>query len=339
MEGIKSSLNPSRFWILVGASFLLCLVCVLLFPLIGPYRLSLVEALWQPDSLDAEILFRARLPRTLFAALVGGALAVSGVVFQAILRNPLASPFTLGVSGGGALGAVVAILFGWQAQVFGVALLPAASLTGALAVVFLVYGLSRWAISFTPVTLLLAGVVLNYICAALILLIHYFADFTQGFLMMRWMMGGLDIFEYGVLISVLPFLALGLLLVLPSARSLNVLSAGEEWAESRGVRVRRLIKIQYFGASLLTGSVVAFSGPIGFVGLIVPHTLRLLIGPDHRLLLPVSFFAGGSFLIVCDTAARTLLAPTEIPVGILTAILGGPFFLWLLLRRKGSGFF
>lgn len=334
-----SQLTKKRYFLILASALVLFAAALILCPLVGPTNLSLSSAFSEPGGMDSEILLRARLPRVLFAALVGGALAVSGVIFQAILRNPLASPFTLGISGGGSLGAVIAILLGWEITILGFNLLPLASFAGTVAVILIVYGLSRTRKHFSPLTLLLSGVVLNYVCAALILLIHYFSNFTKSFLMMRWMMGGLDIYDYSALLSLLPFFVIGLPILLYNARLLNVLSAGEDWAVSRGVDVNRLITKQYFGASLLTGSVIAFSGPIGFVGLIVPHVLRLLLGADHRLLLPVSFLAGGTFLIVCDTISRTILAPTEIPVGIFTSILGGPFFLWLLITRRKEIFF
>ena len=334
----ERGLTRAAYLRLVLGSAAILLACLTLAPLIGPTSLDLRAALSDPSSLDFEILTRARLPRVLFAALTGAALAASGLVFQALLRNPLASPFTLGVSGGGSLGAVIAISLGWEVTWLGLSLLPVASFAGSLAVVILVYGLSRTGSRFSPLTLLLAGVVLNYLCAALILLLHFFSDFTQSFRMMRWMMGGLDIYDYGVIISVSPFLITGTVVLLSLSRSLNALSAGTDWAASRGVRVNRTLTLLYFGASLMTGAVVAYSGPVGFVGLIVPHTLRLMLGPDHRKLLPCSLLLGGSFVVVCDTIARTVLAPTEIPVGIFTALLGGPFFLWLLVSRRQTLF-
>lgn len=319
---------------LVAAAALVWLMTTIVAPLIGSTDIDLWRALGDRDSLEAQILFRARLPRVLFAAVVGAGLAVSGVVFQAILRNPLASPFTLGVSGGASLGAVVAIRLGWETEFFGLSLLPVASFLGAFAVAGVVYLLSLSQLRFSPVTLLLSGVILNFICSAVILLVHYFADFTQSFLMLRWMMGGLDIFDYSVFLNVAPFIVAGGGLLVYLSRYLNVLSAGEEWAASRGLDVKRLVSLEYFGASLVTGSVIAYSGPIGFVGLIVPHALRLVVGADHRVLLPLSLFLGAAFLVACDTVARTVLTPTELPVGVITAILGGPFFLWLLLSRK-----
>lgn len=327
-------MTRARFATLVVAAGLGWLLVVTVAPLIGSTNINLWRAIEDPTGLDAQILLRARLPRVLFGAVVGAALAASGVVFQAILRNPLASPFTLGISGGASLGAVLAIRLGWETRLLGLSLLPLASFLGASAVAAVVYGLSASQRRFSPVTLLLSGVILNFVCSAGILLVHYFADFTQSFLMLRWTMGGLDVFEYGALLSVSPFVLIGGALMLYMSRYLNALSAGDEWAASRGLNVNRLISIEYLAASLVTGSVIAYSGPIGFVGLIVPHALRLLIGADHRLLLPLSMFTGAAFLVACDTVARTVLAPTELPVGIITAALGGPFFLWLLLGRK-----
>ncbi len=332
-------LTRRRFVLIVGGSLMICLLSALLSPLFGPVRIDLIKAFRDTSSLDFQILVQARVPRILFSIVVGGVLAMSGVVFQAILRNPLASPFTLGISGGASLGAVLAILMGWEVSFHGLSPLPAASFGGALVVVLIVYTLSRSRRHFSPLTLLLSGVVLNYICAALILLIHYYSNFTKSFLMTRWMMGGLDIYDYSVFSSLAPFLLLGLPLILGQSRALNVLSAGQDWATVRGVNAGRVMSVQYFATSLLTGSVIAYSGPIGFVGLIIPHVLRLALGADHRVLLPTSLFLGGAFLVVCDTVARTVLAPTEIPVGIFTSILGGPFFLWLLLRRRKEFFF
>ncbi len=334
-EGHRAgSVTPRRFAMLVAATCLGCVATMAVASLVGSTGIDPWRALGDRHSFDAQILFRARLPRVLFAAIVGAALAASGVVFQAILRNPLASPFTLGISGGASLGAVLAIRLGLETRAFGFSFLPVASLLGAFAVAAVVYALSVSQRRFSPVTLLLSGVILNFVCSAAILLVQYFSDFTQSFLILRWMMGGLDVYDYGVFLNVGPFVLVGGTLLVYLSRYLNVLSAGDEWATSRGLDVRRLISLEYIGASLVTGSVVAYCGPIGFVGLIVPHALRLVVGADHRVLLPTALFAGAAFLVACDTIARTVLAPIELPVGVITAILGGPFFLWLLLGRK-----
>src|SRR5216117_989144 len=184
--------------------------------------------------------------------------------------------------------------------------------------------------------LLLAGITLNFVFGALIMFIHYAANFSQGYLMTRWTMGAVDTADMQTVARSAPFVIacfFGLLWLSPQ---LNPLTAGEEWAASRGVYVRRIKHLVYFIGSILTGTVTASSGPIGFVGLIVPHTVRLIGGPDHRTLIPASFFLGSAFLVLCDTLARTLFAPAEIPVGVITAILGGPFFILLLKRKRGE---
>lgn len=332
-------LTPRRLTAVLAGAGAVLLLALALGPLVGPTTVDFGRALGDPTSPDHDIVFGARLPRTLFAAVAGALLAASGVSFQAVLRNPLASPFTLGVSGGASLGAVLAIRLGWDRGAAGLAAVPLAALAGALSVVGVVGSLSRARRTPSPVTLLLAGVIVNFICSALVLVVHYQADLTQSFVMLRWTMGGLDLFGYAPLLSTLPFAALGLGLMASTLRYLNVLSVGGDWARSRGADVRRVTTLQYLGASLLTASVVAHTGPIGFVGLVVPHVLRLLVGADHRVLLPASLLAGGGFLVACDTVARTVFAPVELPVGVITALLGGPFFLWLLLSRRREVFF
>jgi len=276
----------------------------------------------------------ARLPRVLFGALVGGALAMAGVLFQAILRNSLADPFTLGVSAGSSLGAFVAIWLGLEAVVWGIQVVSVAAFIGAFLTILLVFFIARTGSGIPTFTLILAGVTLNFICGAVMMFIHYAANFNQGYLMTRWTMGALDTADLRIVLWAAPFVIGCLFGLMWLAGQLNPLAAGEEWAASRGVDVRRVKRIAYFIGSILTGAVSAFSGPIGFVGLIVPHTVRLLAGPDHRILIPASFFLGSAFLVLCDTAARTLFAPTEIPAGVITALLGGPFFIVLLKNRR-----
>jgi iron complex transport system permease protein len=336
---IGVGLTARRALLVLAPCVALLAACLLAAPLVGPRSLDLSLALKGVGSPDHDILFGARLPRTLFAALAGALLAGAGVSFQAVLRNPLASPFTLGVSGGASLGAVIALRLGWDAAAGMLPAVPMAALAGALLVVALVAGLAHSRRHLSPVTLLLAGVIVNFICSALILVVHYSADLRQSFLMVRWTMGALDLFGYRPLATALPIGTLGLLLLAPTLRHLNVLSVGESWARSRGTDVRSVTVRQYLGASLLTAAVVAHAGPIGFVGLVVPHALRLIVGADHRLLFPASLMVGGAFLVVCDTVARTVLAPVELPVGVITALVGGPFALWLLLTRRREVFF
>ena len=284
------------------------------------------------DNVDAQIFFIARLPRALAAALVGGTLAAAGVVFQGLLRNALATPYTLGVSAGASLGAMVAITFGSAWAVGGVA---TASLAGAFLAVGIVYMLaSARHRGLSTTVLLLAGVTLNSFFSALILFVQYVSDFAQTFRALRWLMGDLDVASYEPIVSALPLVALAFAAFAWLARPLNLLSIGTEAAATRGVNVERAQRVAFFAASLATGAAVSVGGPIGFVGIIVPHLVRLMVGADHRLVLPASTFFGAAFLVACDAIARIVLAPIELPVGIITAVIGGPFFLWLLINRR-----
>jgi iron complex transport system permease protein len=315
-------------------AFVVCLAA----PLIGTTDVSLRRAFDRTvpfaDNVDAQIFFVARMPRTLAGAIVGAALAAAGVVLQALLRNPLASPFTLGVSAGAALGAILAVTFGASFQVLGVTSVPLASFAGSLGAVAIVYALAtvrRRGLS-TDV-LLLAGVTLNAFFSALILFVQYFADYTQTFRTVRWLMGDLDVAGYGAILAALPLVALALVAIAWLPRGLNLLSLGPESAAARGIDVHRTQRLAFMSASVATGAAVSLGGPIGFVGIVVPHLVRLIVGSDHRVVLPASAFFGAAFLVACDVVARTALAPMELPVGVVTSLIGGPFFLWLLLRR------
>jgi len=316
--------------------FALMVIAVTVAPLVGstPIRLSHVfgSGTGPEDELDRQIFFIARLPRALAAALVGGTLAAAGVVIQGLLRNPLATPYTLGVSAGAALGAMVAITFGAAVPVVGVA---SASLAGAFLAVAIVYALaSARHAGLSTTVLLLAGVTLNAFFSALILFVQYLGNFAQVFRAMRWLMGDLDVGSYRPIAAALPFVVVAFVAFVFLARPLNLLSLGADAAETRGVNVHRAQRLAFFSASLATGAAVSVGGPIGFVGIIVPHLVRLLIGADHRLVLPASTFFGAAFLVACDMIARTIIAPMELPVGVITALIGGPFFLWLLVRNR-----
>ncbi len=312
---------------------------VAMAPLVGSTRIDLGRALdWSApfaENVDAQILFVARLPRALAGALVGSTLAAAGVVFQALLRNPLATPFTLGVSAGASLGAMLAITFDWRVAVAGLSPVPVASFVGSLAAVAVVYALAQARQrGLSTNVLLLAGVTMNAFFSAIILFVQYFADFTQGFRTIRWLMGDLDVSSYAPLGAALPLVALSGVAFAWLPRPLNLLSLGPESAEARGVDVERTQRVAFVSASLATGAAVSVAGPIGFIGIVVPHLVRLLVGADHRLVLPASALFGAAFLVACDVLARTLLAPVELPVGVITALVGGPFFLWLLVTRR-----
>ena len=332
-------MQPYSYKITLIVFFLLFMATLCVTPMIGSTRINLMNALsggvHANNNLDANILFQVRLPRILLGALAGAALSVAGAIFQALLRNDLAAPFTLGVSSGAALGAVIAIVFNLNMIILGFPMVALFSFLGALGAVFLVFSLVRTRHGEFPTgILLLAGVTANFFFAAMVMFLHYISDFSQSFRILRWLMGGLDITDYQTVFSIAPMVFLGIGLLGYVSRDLNLISTGIHSATSRGVNVTRIQKIGFITASLITGTVVSITGPIGFVGLIVPHTVRLIVGSDLRILIPASMLFGASFLIVCDTVARTLIAPTEIPVGIITAMLGGPFFVWLLKRKR-----
>lgn len=313
-------------------------VC-LLAPLVGPTPLRLGLALDPSvpfaDNVDAQILFLARLPRVLAGALVGAALAAAGVVLQALLRNPLASPFTLGVSAGAALGATLVIVLGVPLAAGGVTSAPLAAFTGSVGAVGIVYALARYRRrGLSTGVLLLAGVTLNSVFSAVIMFLQQLADQARSFQAVRWLMGNLDVTSYAPIASAAPLLLAAFAVFARLPRALNLLALGPDSAASRGVDVLRAQRLAFFSASLATGAAVALGGPIGFVGIIAPHFVRLLAGADHRVVLPASACLGAAFLVVCDTAARTVTAPMELPVGVITAMLGGPFFLWLLAARR-----
>ena len=281
------------------------------------------------------IVLSLRLPRVLLAAEVGAGLAVSGAVFQALLRNPLAEPYILGVSGGAAVGAVVAIIFGMTVN--SLFALPIAAFLGAVVAIILVLGMaSATGRGLDTHVLLLAGVVIGSFFNAIILLLVNFADLETFRAAMLWMMGSFSGASWQgvsmVAVWVLPSLAVLTLL----ARPLNLLSVGEQSAFHLGLDVRQLKFFLYISTSFLVGVCVAGSGAIGFVGLVVPHALRLVGGSDHRWLLPACAMTGAGFLVFADTVARTVVAPAELPVGVVTALLGVPVFLWLLVRSEES---
>jgi iron complex transport system permease protein len=316
----------------------LALAACLLAPLVGstPIDLRAVFDRSRPfaDNLDAQIFFVARLPRVLAAAVVGGGLALAGVVFQALLRNPLASPDTLGVSAGAALGAMLAITFHLDFSVLGVSAVPLASFAGSLGALVIVYGLSTARRRGTStMVLLLAGVTLNALLSAVVRFVQYLADFTETFQTVRWLMGSLDVGSFAPLGAALVPMTVAFAGFATLPRVLDLVSIGAESAAARGVNFARAERVALVSASLATGAAVSLAGPVAFVGIIVPHMVRLIVGADHRLVLPASAFFGAAFLVACDLVARTVIAPIELPVGIVTAIVGGPFFLWLLFRR------
>jgi iron complex transport system permease protein len=294
----------------------------------------LTLAALQHDEATRTLFFRLRLPRVLMAATVGASLAIVGAALQALFRNPLAEPLTLGVSGGSALGAGIALALGWGTRVGGVPLVFLSAFAGALLSIWLVYRLARSGTIILPGALLLAGVVVNLISAAGVVIIQYVADFSRALQILRWSIGTLDIVGFDLLARMLIFLIPGWIALLSLARDLHLIAVDEEVAASLGVDVQRSERIVYLVASLIVGVSVAVGGTIGFVGLIVPHAARSLFGEDVRVVLPCSFILGAAFLMIADAIARSALGAGELPVGAITALAGGPVFLWLLRKQQ-----
>ena len=325
-----------------GLLFLLVLVCLTASVLLGPGDVSFSD-LWplDPDTNPhAAMILLARLPRTLLAALVGAALAAVGVAFQALLRNPLADPFIMGVSGGAALGGTLAMVLLGSGAAANMALEGPAAFLGAAAATFLVYRVGRVAGRVDTITILLVGVVFNAFASAVIMFLKTVVTATKTQEILVWLMGSLGYREYTTILVVAVGIFVGIGVLFAMAGRMNALALGEQGASHLGVNVEQTKLVIFFAASLLVGLAVSVSGLVGFVGLIVPHLTRLILGPDHRLLLPASVLVGSAFLILADLLARLLFVPlaTEPPVGVVTAFLGGPLFLLLLRKRHRTAF-
>lgn len=294
-----------------------------------------IPADW-PESFNA-IVYQIRLPHTILIALTGAALAGSGAVYQGVFRNPLADPYLIGVASGAGLGAVIGLSTTWPTRGSSLYTVPIAAFIGAMLTIAIVYNLARVGRSVPTTTLILAGVAVSA-----------FATSLSSFLMLRsneelrrafsWLLGGAIMGGWTPVIAMLPYVAVGLASLLLSGHSLNVLQFGEEQAQQLGMPVERVKLTLVLAASLTTAAAVAFAGIIGFIGLIVPHLVRFTVGPDYRRLVPLSIIAGSSALLLADILARMVLAPQSVPVGIVTALAGAPFFLWLLRRSKDQAY-
>ena len=291
-----------------------------------------------PD-IQHHILTQLRIPRVLFAFIAGAGLALCGMVFQAMFHNPLATPFTLGVASGASLGAALYVFLGLSFSIVGISGATLAAFLGSLFAISFVYSISRLRSGFSTETLLLTGVAMSFFFSSLILFTQYMSDVTDSFRLLRWLMGGLTTVGYRDVLQLLPFVSVCITVILWLSRELNLLMAGDDIALSRGVAVQKTRYLLFFVTSLCVGAIVSLCGPIGFIGMMVPHICRLLIGGDHRWLTPATLLFGGSFLIICDTIARLIIAPAEIPVGVITTLLGGPFFLWLLIKSRNKSSF
>lgn len=299
-------------------------------PLIG----NLVDG--GASSIEEVIVIQVRLPRVLAAAIVGIALAVAGVVLQALLRNPMADPYVIGISAGASLGASIAIAFGIGLSFFGLLYsVPVLAFVAALITVIVVYSIARTGQGVPMLTLLLVGIAVNSFLLAIMSIIRIVSGEAIHAIMI-WILGSLVTCNWNHVKIALPFVMIGVALIYVFARDLNIILLGEEQARHLGVDTERLKKIMLTSATLITAAAVSISGIIGFIGLIIPHIARILVGPDHRILIPSSALAGAIVLILCDTIARTIIRPAELPVGIFTSLLGGPFFIYLIRKRKRS---
>ena len=299
----------------------------------GRFQISDLLSFLQPSSLlpsEKTILFEIRLPRLILSVLVGAALSLSGAVLQGLFQNPLVDPYVLGISSGGAVGAIVAILSGIS---LGFITLPLFSFLFALATTFLVLRLGQIGHKMPLEIMLLAGVAIGFFFSALISLGMFLAGESLH-QMVFWIMGGFWNSSWNKIYTILPFFLIGFPIIFSYSRELNTFLLGEKVAESMGVEVEKTKKILLIVTSLLVAASVSVSGVIGFVGLVVPHIIRIIIGEDHRQLLPASLFLGGSVLLWADIFSRTLLHPIELPVGVLTSLMGAPFFIYLLRRKK-----
>jgi iron complex transport system permease protein len=319
----------ARRW--VAASALAFCAAAMLLPFLGPSPLDL-SRVWMRQEPDWSIFVQLRLSRTLLGLFSGAALALGGSVFQAMLRDALATPDTLGVSAGASLGAVAAIAMGWH-LVAGVSGIWIGALAGAATVLLVVVAGATQKRDVSAYGLLLAGVATNSVCWALILLIHGLSGMVQSFAISRWLIGSLDAIDYRALAAFVSVVMVTAILVVRRARQWNLLAVGEAWAGTRGGDVRQLLRFGYVAGSLLAASTVALTGPIGFIGLVVPHLVRVRVSADDRVLMPCAFFLGGVLLASCDAVGRVILAPAEVPAGAITACIGGPYLMWLLRRR------
>ena len=323
------------------SSFLLLLIAFILSLAIGSVFISPVE-LWKilrglGDETFTFIIWQIRLPRTVLVALTGAALSGSGAAYQGLFRNPLADPFLIGVASGAGLGAVIAMSIQWPYSFWGLMAIPMSAFIAALITVFIVYFLARVGQTIPTTNLILAGVAFSS-----------FATSLTSFLMLRstsevrralgWLLGGASQAGWTAILAILPYIIIGLGILLINGHRFNLLQFGDDQAQQLGLNVTRTKTILLIAASLATAAAVAFSGIIGFIGLVVPHILRLWFGGDYRRLIPLSIIGGASALLFSDVVARILLAPQEIPVGIITSLVGAPFFLWVLRTAKNQGY-
>ena len=316
----------------------LLLVCsAAIVPLAAFIGMKIITpAMISGSAFDHDIFWKLRVPRVLAAFLAGSGLALCGTVFQALFRNPLADPFTLGTASGAACGAAITILAAMGGSFFGMPFISIGAFLGAGAAMAAVYGIASLNRRSSNLTILLSGIAVSFLFSSMLMFLQYMSSLRDSFQIIRWLMGGIEVAGYSSLVTMLPFWVLGTLLILLQLPRLDQLLAGEDLAQSRGVNVARTKAVLLLATTLLIGGIVAVCGPIGFVGLVVPHFVRMCVGVDHRIVMISSFLSGAIFLILCDTMAKTVAAPMELPVGVITGILGGILFIYALMKKDLS---
>lgn len=334
---------------LVIISLVLCFFTILISTTIGSSDISFFQTLKillnKILKLDVDlegiknssinIIWVVRLPRVILAFLVGGSLAICGVSYQGIFKNPMADPFILGVSSGAALGASIGIVMKFEFSFLGLSPISILAFTGAIITINIVYNISKIGNKVPVTTLLLSGIAIGQLLSAVISLFMIFTDDMQRII--YWTMGSFNARSWEHVLVIIPYVIIGFIILYSASRELDIMLLGEETASQLGVDTEKLKKKVLFTTAIITAIAVSVTGIIGFVGLIIPHVVRSFVGPKHRSLIPYSFVIGGVFMIVCDTISRTLITQ-EIPVGIVTALFGGPFFIYLLRQRKTGGF-
>jgi iron complex transport system permease protein len=287
-------------------------------------------------SLNHEIFWRLRVPRVLTAFLAGSGLALCGMVFQAMFRNPLADPFTLGTASGASCGAVATMLAGITGSFLGIPIVSIGAFIGAVSAMACVSAITSLRKTSSSLTMLLAGIAVSFLFSSLLMFFQYMSSLRDSFQIVRWLMGGIQVASFSTLVPLLSFWCIGVVLIVLQLPRLDQLCAGEDLAKSRGINVVATTQWLLVAATLLIAGIVAACGPVGFIGLMVPHIGRRFVSSNHLLLGPACIFLGGTLLVIADTIGRTIIAPAELPVGVLTALVGGPFFLWLLFGKGGT---
>lgn len=300
---------------------------------IGSHSINIYN-IFNSESIDNYIFFNTRLQRVITGFITGGILAVSGLVFQSIFKNPIATPFTLGVAGGASLGAAIYILFAQSISLMAVFGQTIAALIGAVITILIVYSFAFIKGRLNNITLLLAGVAVNFFTSSLIMFIQYFADIQKSYNITRYITGSLAAVSLNNILFLTPLSLAAFIIIYSYHKELDIISMGEYTAKSRGVNITSSITILYFTVSLSIATVVSATGPIGFVGMIIPHIIRMYVSFKNKILIPVSFIFGGAFLVLCDTVSRVIIAPAELPVSVVTSLIGAPFFIFLIMKTN-----